>query len=157
MKQLARTAVYWPGIDSCINELSHACQTCAEHQNKPPKQQVHPWMFPGKPWSRVHLDHAINFLGSNWLVLTDAYSSYPGIHLTTSTSTKATIDLLEQDFAHFGFPHSLVTDNATKFTSTEFQDWCTSRGIVHLPGAPYHPATNGAAERLIQAFKKSMV
>ena len=49
MKQLARTAVYWPGIDSCINELSHACQTCAENQSKPPKQPVHPWMFPEKP------------------------------------------------------------------------------------------------------------
>ena len=157
MKQLARTAVYWPGIDSCIDELSHSCQTCAEHQNKPPKQLVHPWMFPEKPWSRVHVDHAINFLGSNWLVLTDAYSNYPCIHSTTSTSTKATIDLLENDFAHFGYPHSLVTDNATTFTSTEFQEWCTSRGIVHLTGAPYHPATNGAAERLIQTFKKSMI
>ena len=157
MKQLARTAVYWQGIDSCINELSHACQTCAEHQKKPPNQPVHPWMFPEKPRSRVHLDHAINFLGSNWLVLTDAYSSYPCIHLSTSTSTKATIDLLEHDFAHFGFPHSLVTDNVTTFTSTEFQDWCTSRGILDLTGAPYHLAANGAAERLIQTFTKSMV
>ena len=60
MKQLARTAVYLPGIDSCIDELSHSCQTCAEHQNNPPKQPIHPWMFPEKPWSRVHVDHAIN-------------------------------------------------------------------------------------------------
>ena len=122
MKQLARTAVYWPGIDSCINELSHACQTCAEHQNKPLKQPVHSWIIPEKPWSRVHLDHSINLLGSNWLVLIDAYSNYPCIHVTTSTSTKAKIDLLEQDFAHFCFPDTLVTDNATTFTSTEFQD-----------------------------------
>ena len=90
-------------------------------------------------------------------MLIDAYSNYPCIHIATSTSRKAIIDLLEQDFAHFGFPHTLVTDNATTFTSTEFQDWCTSRGIVHLTGAPYHPATNGAAERLIQTIKKSMI
>ena len=156
MKQLARTAVYWPGIDSRIVEVSRACQACAEHQNKPSKPPVHPWMFPEKPWSRLHLDHAINFLGSNWLVLTDAYSNYPCIHPTSSTSSKATIDLLEQDFAHFGYPHTLVTDNATSFTSEEFQEWCKSRGITHLTGAPYHPATNGAAERLVQTFEKSM-
>ena len=90
MKHLARTAFYWPGIDSCIAEVSRACQPCAEHQNKPPKSPVHPWMFPEKPWSRVHVDHAISFQGSNWLVLTDAYSNYPCIHQTSSTSSKAT-------------------------------------------------------------------
>lgn len=156
MKQLARTAVYWPGIDSCIMDLCRGCHACAEHQNKPPKPPVHPWMFPEKPWSRVHVDHAINFLGSNWFVLVDAYSKYPCIHATSSVSTKATIELLEEDFAHFGYPHTIVSDNATCFTSAEFQEWCKSRGIVHLTGAPYHPATNGAAERLVQSFKRSV-
>ena len=121
-----------------------------------PKPAVHPWMLPEKPWSRVHLDHAINFMGTNWLVMTDAYSKYPCIHPTSSTSTRATLDLLEEDFAHFGFPHMIVTDNATTFTSEEFQSWCTERGITHLTGAPYHPATNGAAERLVQTFKKAL-
>ena len=51
MKQLARTAVYWPHIDSGIMELCHKCTTCAEHQNKPPKPANHPWMLPEKPWS----------------------------------------------------------------------------------------------------------
>ena len=50
----------------------------------------------------------------------------------------------------------MVTDNATTFMSQEFQAWCKQRGIVHLTGAPYHPATNGAAERLIQSFKQAL-
>ena len=66
------------------------------------------------------------------------------------------MDLLEEDFAHFGYPHALVTDNASTFMSEEFQAWCRERGITHLTGAPYHPATNGAAERLVQTFKKAM-
>jgi len=106
MKHLARMAVYWPRIDSCI-----------EHQNKPPNPPVH-------PWSRVHVDHAINFLGSNWLELTDGYSNYPCIHQTSSTSSSTTINLLEEDFAHFGYPHTLVSDNAMTFTSEEFQGLC---------------------------------
>jgi hypothetical protein len=156
MKQLARTAVYWPGIDAAIEMASRRCNSCGENQNKPSKPPVHPWMLPEKPWSRVHLDHAINFMGTNWLVVTDAYSKYPCIHPTSSTSTKATIDLLEEDFAHFGYPHTLVSDNATTFISEEFQSWCKERGITHLTGAPYHPATNGAAERLVQTFKQAL-
>ena len=156
MKQLARSAVYWPNIDTDIANLCRSCINCAEHQNRPPKETNHPWMIPEKPWSRVHLDHAINFMGSNWLVLVDAYSKYPCIYSTSSTSTKSTTDLLEEAFAHFGYPHSLVTDNATTFTSDEIQLWCKDRGIVNLRGAPYHPATNGAAERLVQTFKQAL-
>ena len=156
MKQLARSTVYSPRIDFDIEDLCRKCTSCGQFQNKPAKPSIHPWMMPEKPWSRLHLDHAINFLGRNWLVLVDAYSKYPCIHPTTSTSSKSTTAILEQEFGHFGYPHTLVTDNATTFMSQEFQAWCKQRGIVHLTGAPYHPATNGAAERLIQSFKQAL-
>ena len=113
--------------------------------------------IPGKPWNRLHLDHAVNFMGSNWLVLVDAYSKYPCIHPTQqSISAKSTIDLLEQDFSHFGFPHTIVTDNAPCFTSEEFKEFCKERGIVHLTGASYHPLTYGESERLVQTFKQAL-
>lgn len=156
MKQLARTSVYWPNIDDDIEATCRNCVPCGEHQNKPSKPAIHPWMLPEKPWSRLHMDHAVNFLGTNWLVLYDAYSKYPCIHRTDSMTAKSTIELLEQDFAHFGYPHTLVSDNASAFLSEEFQAWCKENGITHLTGAPYHPATNGAAERLVQTFKQAM-
>ena len=90
MKQLARSTVYWPRIDFDIEDLCRKCTSCGQFQNKPDKPSIHPWMMPEKPWSRLHLDHAINFLGRNWLVLVDAYSKYPCIHPTTSTSSKST-------------------------------------------------------------------
>ena len=105
MKQLARTAVYWPGIDAAIEMASQRCDSCGKHQSKPPKPPVHPWMLSENPWSRLHLDHAISFMGKDWLVIMDAYTKYPCIHPTSSTSTRATLDLLEEDVAHFGFPH----------------------------------------------------
>ena len=49
---------------------------------------------------------------------------------------------LQEDFAHFGFPHTVVTDCAATFKSEEF---CKENGVFRLTGAPYHPATNGAA------------
>ena len=59
------------------------------------------WMMPEKPWSRIHIDHAINFMGSNWLV-TDAYSKYPCI-------TRPVLHLPKQpNFAHFGYPHNRI-------------------------------------------------
>ena len=151
MKQLARTVVYWPKLGSDIVDQCRQCPTCAENQMLPAKAPNNLWMLSEKSWSRKHIDHAINFLGTNWLLITDAYSKYPCIHPTTSTSTKTTTDLLAIDFAHFGYPNTFVTDNATTFTMEEYQVWCQERGI------PYHPATNGAAERLLQTFKHAMV
>ena len=155
MKQLARTAVYWLRIDEDIANQCHRCSTCAEHQSRPPKPPMDATRETFR--SRIHLDHAINFLGSNWLVTIDSYSKYPCTHPNTSVSSKATTDLLEQGLAHFGYPHTIVTDNSSSFLSSEFQSWCQGRGIVHLIGAPYHPATNEAAERLVQTFKKALI
>ena len=156
MKQLARTAVYWPDLDAHITDLSRSCMSCQENHRLPPKQTSHPWMLPEEPWSRVHIDHAVNFKGHNWLVMVDALTKYPCIHQMTSITTKATTRKLDEDFAHFGYPHTIVSDNAQCFSSEEFKSWCRERGIVHLQGAPSFPATNGAAERLVQSFKQSL-
>ena len=155
MKQLAKTAVYWPNIDTDIVKLYCSCASCCKHRNAPAKLSNHLWILPEKPWSCLHVNHAINFMGQNWLVLVDAYSKYPCIHPTLLISRKATIDFLE-DFAHFGYSHTIVSSNATCFTSDKFQTYCKERNIIHLTGAPYYPATNKVAERLIHTFKQAL-
>ena len=92
MKQLAQTAVYWLGIDADIMELCHRCTACAEHQKKPPKPANHPWMLPEKPWSRVHVDHAINFLGCDVSILQHPHPPSPLLSYWSKTSpTLATL------------------------------------------------------------------
>ncbi|KII62712.1 Pol polyprotein [Thelohanellus kitauei] len=157
MKQLARICVYWPNIDADIEAMSRSCTSCAEYQNSFPKAEYHSWAYLKQAWQRLHIDHTINFLGSNWLIIVDvvdAFSKYPIIHRTASISSDATIKLLEQDFSLFGYPIQLISDNGATFTSEELRNGCKETGIHHVTGAPYHPATNGLAERLIQTFKR---
>ena len=47
-------------------------------------------------------------------------------------------------------------DNGPQFTSREFADFLAANGVQHLRSAPYHPATNGAAERFVQTFKQAL-
>ena len=82
--------------------------------------------------SRLHSDYAINFLSTNWLVLMDAYSKYLWIHGVVSSSSKATMNKNSRIYCF----HTLITDNASKFLSDEFQARYQEQGITHLNGAP---------------------
>jgi len=62
-------------------DLCRECTTCAEYQTKSTKASEHFWMLPEKSWSCIHVDHAINFIGYNWLVLMTR-TEHPCIHLT---------------------------------------------------------------------------
>ena len=90
MKHLARTAVYWPGLNFDIKEQCRNCTSCGEHQNKPPKMKNHPWMLSEKPWSRIYVDDAVNFMGNNRLVIVDIYSICSSIYSTTTVWSKST-------------------------------------------------------------------
>ena len=54
--------------------------------------------------------------------------------------------------SRMGIPETLVTDNGPQFTSEVFQSFMKDNGRRHINGAPYHPATNGLAERLVGSF-----
>ena len=59
-------------------------------------------------------------------------------------------------FATYGLPRTLVTDNGAQFTSSEFESFLSNNGIRHIKTSPYHPASNGLAERAVQVFKETM-
>ena len=46
-----------------------------------------------------------------------------------------------------------MTDNGPSFTSDEFARFMTGNGIKHIKSAPYHPSSNGQAERAVQTLK----
>ena len=49
-----------------------------------------------------------------------------------------------------------MTDNGPQFTAEEFDIFTKRNGIKHVKSAPYHPASNGLAERFIQSLKQSL-
>ena len=59
-------------------------------------------------------------------------------------------------FARYRLSQTIVTDNGTCFISEEFESFLKSLGIQHITFAPYHPQSNGMAERCVQIFKKNM-
>ena len=156
MKQLARSIVWWPGLDRSIEDCVRVCQVCQVEKGKVPDVPLKPWIFPTEPWSRVHIDFAGPVEGKMLLVIVDAYSKWLEVFITHSTSTACVIEKLRQCFASLGLPSVLVTDNATCFTSDQFKTFVESNGMRHVCSPPRHPASNGQAEALVKVVKNAL-
>ena len=88
-----------------------------------------------------------------FLVVIDSHSKWIEVFPMKSATSAATVRYLRQLIAQFGIPETIVSDNGTQFVATEFKEFCQQNGIRHIQTAPYHPSSNGLAERAVQVFK----
>ena len=133
-------------MDNDLEEKVKECFNCQSTRHRPPPAPLHPWEWPERPWSRLHADYAGPFLGKMFLIVVDAYSKWLEVIPVSSATSLSTIEQFR----------SLFSDNGTVFTSSEFEDFMKRNGIRHVKSAPYHPASNGQAERAVQTFKENM-
>lgn len=155
MKSYARSIVWWPQIDKDIENHVASCRTCQEHAPMP-NRTYSPWPPTNSPWERAHLDFAGPIEGKYLLILVDAYSKWIEVEITKTTATQPVITFLRNHMARFGIILTLVTDNASCFTSQEFAEFIQHNGIQHTTSPPYHPPSNGQAERAVQTVKSSL-
>ena len=156
MKSLARSYFWWPGLDAAIEAKVNSCTMCQRDRATPKRATIHPWEWPYHPWSRLHVDHAGPFLGHYFLIVVDAHSKWIEAVRVPSTSSLATINVLRGLFATHGIPTQVVSDNGTGFTSMEFKTFLERNGIRQTLVPPYHPASNGLAERAVQTVKSGL-
>ncbi|XP_049291417.1 uncharacterized protein K02A2.6-like [Anopheles funestus] len=156
MKALARSYVYWPSLDNDVQDVVATCPACAVAAKSPPHSAPAPWPKVSTPWQRVHIDYAGPLNGEYFLVVVDAFTKWPEIIKTSSTTAVATIAILRSIFARFGVPVTIISDNGTQFVSSEFKEFCLKNGINHITTAPFHPQSNGQAERFVDTFKRAI-
>lgn len=95
-------------------------------------------------------------MGQMFLVLVDAYSKWLEAHVMSSITAPVTTETLRGIFATHGLPDMIVTDNGPTFTSEVFKEFMVKNGIRHVCSAPYHPASNGLAERAVGTLKEGL-
>ena len=53
-------------------------------------------------------------------------------------------------------PETIISDIGLQFASNTFADWCNAHSIALLSSGPFHPASNGKAERIVGVFKQAI-
>ena len=70
-----------------------------------------------------------------------------------NTNAETVITHLKSIFSRHGIPVTLVSDNGPQFTSSVFRRFVQQWAFCHRTSSPYHPQSNGKAERGVGIIK----
>ncbi|XP_053689881.1 uncharacterized protein K02A2.6-like [Sabethes cyaneus] len=153
MKQLARRYLYWFGINNDIERYVKKCDVCAKMVSVPGQNLTFKWTPTTRPFSRIHADffyHERNV----FLLIVDSFSKWlEVIWMKYGTEAEKVIKNMQSLFTRFGLPDVVVTDNGPPFNSQQFISFLERQGIKVMKSPPYHPQSNGQAERLVRVAK----
>jgi len=155
-KQLARDIMYWPGMNSQIEETVSQCAQCQEKRNRQVKEPLLPSEVPARAWQTIAAD-LLKCVGSDFLVVSDYYSEYVIVEeLNIDTLSATVIDVLSKVFSVQGVPEKLLTDNGPQFISMKFKNFVNKLGITHVTSSPHFHQSNGFVERSNQTVRHMM-
>ncbi|KRZ53642.1 Transposon Ty3-I Gag-Pol polyprotein [Trichinella nativa] len=123
MKVLARSYVWWPKLDSEIENLGFTtARACAQVGIS--KNSV--------------ISHTRPIFGKNFLIVVDAFSKWLELRLLKNTTSESVISCLRQIFSINGLPDIIVSDKGTQSTSHIFQEYLNKGPPHHLhPFSPF--------------------
>ena len=109
--------------------------------------------IPYLPWERVSMD-ALEYKGQKFMVMVDSYSDFFEVKKMRDTTAQAVIEFCKENFARYGIPQVLVSDNAPQFVGSEFTGFARQWEFIHSTSSPMHSQGNGKAEAAVKIVKK---
>ena len=154
-KRRARDVLYWPGMSSQIENIVSSCPTCTTYQRCNSREPLLPHSVPNRPWAKVAAD-IFEIQRKQFLVLVDYYSRYVEVDELNSTTANHVITLCKSQFSQHGIPDVMITDNGPQFSCHSFRCFTQQYQFNHCTSSPYHPQSNGMAEKAVQTVKGLM-
>lgn len=153
-KSRARQSIYWPGMNSEIDDFVSRCPQCLTHRNQQQKETLIQHNVPEVAWTKVSSD-LFTLYGHNY-VITDYTSKYIEFERLTDKSSLSVINKIKKIFARHGIPKELYTDNGPEYTAQSFKVFAKGWDFRHVTSSPHFPQSNGFVERAIQTVKKAL-
>uniref|UniRef100_A0A0K0FPR6 RNA-directed DNA polymerase n=1 Tax=Strongyloides venezuelensis TaxID=75913 RepID=A0A0K0FPR6_STRVS len=135
IKMLARSNVYWMGMNKQIEDVTKNCETCIKIGIPESNVNLHAWEPAKEKFEKLHIDVCGLLDDIKYLIIYDMFTGYPFIERLRKGDSQEIIDILDRIFIDFMYPK------------------VTIKNIRYLNSPPYHPRSNGAAENLVKKFK----
>ena len=105
-----------------------------------------------RPWAKIGSD-LFEFNGAHYLPSVDYYSKWIEIAKLSNLNSNNVICHLKSQFAKYGIPDELISDNGPQYSSLAFKEFSNNYGFVHTTSSPKYPQANGDAERAVQTIE----
>lgn len=152
-RNLARTCVYWPGLNGDIENMVSECRECQEMRNTKKPEYLIPHEIPSYAWKTVGAD-VFYYQRHPHLCVIDYYSKFPIVRELVGETSADLINTFKDIFAeHGGIVDRIVSDSGSNFTSKEFKDFAQRLKIELITTSPYHHSSNGQVENTIKTVK----
>ena len=154
-KARLRLKVWWPTMNSEVEEFIRACHPCQLVGSRPRPEPIRSTPLPPGPWTDLAIDLCGPLPNGDMLfVIVDYYSRWPEVIWLKNTSASTIIKCLENVFQTHGLPETIRSDNGPQFVAQEFSAFCDYLDIQHKKGVPYWPQSNGEVERVNETLLK---
>ena len=153
-----KSAYYWPGLKRDVTTWCRECDICAQCKGPPTRRQGRlQKVFTGAPLDVVAVDILSGLPptpdGMKYiLVLTDYFTKWAcAFALPDAEASTCMRVMYNSFFAHFGLPRQIHSDLGKNFESRLFHELCSLVGTAKTHTTPFHPQSDGQAERLVKS------
>lgn len=150
-----REIMFWPNINTQLEDLINNCQACLTFKNQNRKESLIPHEVPNRAWSKIGVD-VFHFNGSKYLIAVDYYSKYVEVTELNSLTSDHIIQHMKIIFSRQGIPDIVMSDNGPEFSSQSFRIFSKEWNFQHLTSSPHYAQSNGQTERIIQNIKNML-
>lgn len=150
----ARETVFYPGITTALKDLVSKCAVCLRFQQETQKEPLLPHEAPERPWQKVGTD-IFTHRGQDYLITVCYLTGYFEVDRIPSKRICDVIYALRQQFARYGLPEVVVSDNSP-FRAAEFQRFAKKWDFSHVTISARYSQSNGRAENAVKTAKRLM-
>lgn len=151
-KARARLTVYWPRIDSEVENYCRSCKLCEYDR---PSQSAEPEIHlpsPQRCFQYISADFG-DVNGNKYLITADWRSGWFNTRHMNCTDASHVIKELRAQFMDTAVPEVLYTDGGPPFNSQEYADFCRRWGVRNISSSAYYPRSNSFAENGVKQAK----
>jgi transposase InsO family protein len=154
-ERLRRARVSWVGMQADVRKHVASCPPC-QRAKAPPSTVASGTLTPRLstgPFERVVVDYLgpipASASGNKYILsIVDPFTRWVELRATAEATGETTVAVLERALLwRHGAPSEIQTDGGSHFVNKDVTALCNKTGIEHHVTLPYHPQSNGVAER----------